>query len=209
MPCRMYINGRDIGTIHNGKLLQASVPKADAYVIEDDILSSANAVLYDNGSSEYGVVIKRAGGWRTESYSEFYMDKGDTLEQLPSFHWEKFYEPRQSMPQGERLLALCQAFWISAADDLQEVFASEHLFEIIAALQTIGAQEYHDLLLKIMNDDFGGVGFPLDDAQIERMQPEIEGANRTFWRNKNAEAEFHEAVMNFLIANRIDSEHVF
>ena len=209
MPCRMYINGRDIGTIHNGKWLHASVPKAHAYVIEDGILSSANAVLYDNGSSEYGVVIKRAGGWRTESYSEFYMDKGDTLEQLPSFHWEMFYEPRQSMPQGERLLALCQAFWISAADDLQEVFASEHLFEIIAALQTVGAREYHDLLLKIMNDGFSGVGFPLDDAQIERMQPEIEGANRTFWRNKNAEAEFHEAVMNFLIANRMDSDHVF
>ena len=98
---------------------------------------------------------------------------------------------------------------MSAMDDLQEVLASEHLFEIIAALQTIGAHKYHDLLLKIMNDDFGDVRFPLDDNQIEQMQPKIEDANRAFWNNKNAEAEFHQAAANFLMTNLNDSDHVF
>ena len=196
-------------SIRNGKSLDANVPKAGVYYIEDDILSSRNAVIYDNGLSEYSVVIKRAGGWRTESYNEFYMEKGNVLEQLPSFRWEKLFELQQSMSQSERLLALSVKFWMSAVDDLQEVLASEHLLEIIAALQTIGAHKYHDLLLKIMNDDFGDVRFPLDDNQIEQMQPEIEDANRAFWKNKDAEAEFRGAVTNFLITNLDASGHVF
>ena len=159
--------------------------------------------------SWFSVVIKRAGGWRTESYNEFYMEKGNVLEQLPSFHWEKLFELQQSMSQSERLLALSVEFWMSAMDDLQEVLTSEHLFEIIAALQTIGAHKYHDLLLKIMNDDFGDVRFPLDDNQIEQMQPKIEDANRAFWKNKGAEAEFRGAVTNFLITNLDASGHVF
>ena len=173
LPYHMYINGQYIGTIRNGKSLDANVPKAGVYYIEDDILSSRNAVIYDNGLSEYSVVIKRSGGWRTESYNEFYMEKGNVLEQLPSFHWEGLFELRQTMSQSERTLALCMEFWMSAADGLEEVLASEHLFEIITALQTIGAHEYHDLLLKIVNDGFGGVRFPLDDNQLEQMQPEI------------------------------------
>lgn len=96
LPYRMYINGQYIGTIRNGKSLDANVPKAGVYYIEDDILSSRNAVIYDNGLSEYSVVIKRAGGWRTESYNEFYMEKGNVLEQLPSFHWEKLFELQQT-----------------------------------------------------------------------------------------------------------------
>ena len=87
LPYRMYINGQYIGTIRNGKshAESANVPKAGVYYIEDDILSSRNAVIYDNGLSEHSVVIKRAGGWRTESYNEFYMEKGNVLEQLPVF----------------------------------------------------------------------------------------------------------------------------
>ena len=88
-------------------------------------------------------------------------------------------------------------------------YLPELLFEIIAALQTIGAHKYHDLLLKIMNDDFGDVRFPLDDNQIEQMQPKIEDANRAFWKNKGAEAEFRGAVTNFLITNLDASGHVF
>ena len=49
----------------------------------------------------------------------------------------------------------------------------------------------------------------MDDNQLEQMQPEIEDINRAFWNNKNAEAEFHEAVANFLMANLNDSDHVF
>lgn len=209
LPYRMYINGRYIGTIRNGKSLHVSVPKADTYFIEDDIISSRNAISYDNGASEYSVVIKRAGGWRMESYNEFYMDKGETLEQLPSFHWERLFELRQSMSQSERLLALCLEFWMSATDDLQELLASEHFFEIIAALQTIDAHEYHDLLLKIMENDFCDVRLPLDDEQIEQMQPEIEDANRAFWKNKSASAEFHKAIANLLIADPNDPDLIF
>lgn len=209
LPCRIYINGQYIGTIHNGKSLRINVHKADTYYIEDDILFSGNAVIYDNGSSEYKVVIKRTGGWCTESYNEFYIDKGDALEQLPYFRWEKLLEMRPSMSQSERTLALCFNFWMFVTDDLQELFASEHLFEIIAALQKIGAHEYHNLILGIMNNDLCDVRLPLNDDQIEQMQPEIEDINRAFWSNKSAKAEFHEAITSFLIAMSKDSNLIF
>ena len=41
------------------------------------------------------------------------------------------------------------------------------------------------------------------------MQPKIEDANRAFWKNKGAEAEFCGAVTNFLITNLDASGHVF
>ena len=45
--------------------------------------------------------------------------------------------------------------------------------------------------------------------QIEQMQPKIKDANRAFWKNKDAEAEFRGAVTNFLITNLDASGHVF
>ena len=209
LPYRIYINGQYVGTIRNGKSLNVRVPKANVYYIEDDILSSRNAAIYSDSLSEYSVVIKRAGGWRTESYNVFCLDRGEASEQLPSVHWEKLLELRQTMSQRERTLALCFKFWMFVTDDLQEVFASEHLFEIIDALQKIGAHEYRDLLLKIMETDFCDVRFPLNDDQIEQMQPEIENANRAFWNNKSASAEFHKAVVDFLIAEPNNPDLIF
>lgn len=40
LPYRMHINGQYIGTIRNGKSLDANVPKADAYYVEDGIFLS-------------------------------------------------------------------------------------------------------------------------------------------------------------------------
>ena len=197
LPCRIYINGQYIGTIRNGKSLYVRVPKANAYYIEDDIFSSRNAVICNDGSSEHSVVIKRAGGWRTESYNEFYIDRDEIPEQLPFVHWEKLLELRQTMSQRERTLALSFKFWMFVTDDLQEIFASEHLFEIIAALQKIGAHGYHDMLLEIMKNDFCDVRFPLDDDQIEQMQPEIEDGNRVFWKTKAQEQSFIRQLQIF------------
>lgn len=209
LPYRIYINGRYIGTVRNGKSLHVSIPRANAYYITDDMLSSQNAVICDNEAAEYSIVIKRVGGWRTESYGEFYIKKGEALEQLPSFHWEKLFELRQSMSQYERTLALCLEFGVSITDDLQEVLASENIFEIIAALQKIGADEYHNLLLKIINNDFYNIRLPLDDDLIEQMQPEIRNANRAFWNNAGAEAEFYSAIANFLITEPDNRSLIF
>ena len=106
LPCNLYINGRYVGTIHNGKTLCVSVPKADAYFIKDGMLLYAkNAVLYDNGLPEQNIVIRRAGGWRTASYNVFCRGNGDALERLPSLHYEKMLEKRKYASENERLIA--------------------------------------------------------------------------------------------------------
>lgn len=60
-----------------------------------------------------------------------------------------------------------------------------------------------------MNNDLCDVRLPLNDDQIEQMQPEIEDINRAFWSNKSAKAEFHEAITSFLIAMSKDSNLIF
>ena len=66
LPYRMYINGQYIGTIRNGKSLDANVPKAGVYYIEDDILFSRNAVIYDKASRRvaHGIIQRVLHGER-------------------------------------------------------------------------------------------------------------------------------------------------
>lgn len=208
LPYRLYINGQYVGTVYNGKSLHATVERADVYFIENEILSSRNAVLYDSGLSQKNLVLKRAGGWRTESYNEFYIDRGDKLEQLPSFHYERVFDKRRYVSQDEEVLVLCLEFWIYITDDLQEVLASDNVFEIIGALEKIGAQKYHDLLLKIIKEDFCGIQFPMSDEEIEQFQGRIEKANNAIWNN-GACMEFRKAIAHFLITRLNDPDYIF
>lgn len=209
LPYRLYVNGQYVGTIHNGKSLCVRVPEADAYYIEDGFVSERNAILYHHGLSEKNIILKRAGGWRTDSYNEFYIDTGDKLEQLPSFHYEKIFNNREIASRDEKILSLCLEFWLCITDDLQEVFASDNIFEIIGALQEIGARQYHDLLSKIIWTDFCDIQFPMNDEQIDLMQNRIEKANKAVWNNKSADDEFHRAIILFIIKRLKRADYIF
>ena len=54
----------------------------------DGIFSERNAMLYDSGRQKYELLLKRAGGWRTESYNEFYTKQNCEWVQVPSFHFD-------------------------------------------------------------------------------------------------------------------------
>lgn len=71
----------------------------------------------------------------------------------------------------------------------------------VQTAQELHFPEYIQFLIEPKSKQFAN--------QLEQMQPEIEDANRAFWKNKNAEAAFHQAAANFLMTNLNDSDHVF
>ena len=156
LPYNIYINGEFVGTIKNGKTLNVDVPEADIYYLEDNNSFERNAVIINSNTSDYYILIKRAGGWRTDSYNEFYIDNGDTIDQLPSFHFNRFMnavfnDSIDQLSSDEQVLALCLNFSHSIMDDIQEVLASSNLSYTIEALKTIGANRYVDLLTQVID----------------------------------------------------------
>ena len=108
---RLYINGSFVGTLKNGQTLMASVPQAEVYYIDVDYPFDRNAVLDVQGATDVSIFLKRAGGWRTDSYNEFYLDTENGLHQLPSFHFERFAnavygDKLDTLDADERVLAL-------------------------------------------------------------------------------------------------------
>ena len=215
LPYRIYINGKFVGIIKNGRTINVEVPKADAYYLADDIaFFERNAVICNRSLPEYSIVLKRAGGWCTESYNEFYINTGQQITPLPSFHFETFmdavFEDRiHKLSSDEQLLALCLEFWCGFTDDIQEVFASEHLTEIIDALQKIGATQFADLLLCIINELFSGVPLPLSDEQIDQMSDRISKANRLIWKEKSAREELHRGVAEHIVSKLNNKENIY
>ena len=66
LPYNIYINGEFVGTIKNGKTLNVDVPEADIYYLEDNNSFERNAVIINSNTIDYNILIKRAGGWRTD-----------------------------------------------------------------------------------------------------------------------------------------------
>ncbi|MGN0518603.1 MAG: hypothetical protein ACI4II_07760 [Acutalibacteraceae bacterium] len=210
LPYNIYINGQFVGTIKNGKALSVEVPKSEVYYLEDNNSFEKNAIIYDNNSLEYNILLKRAGGWRTDSYNKFYIDNGRHIAQLPSFHFEKFMNAilnssiEQLSPE-EQLLALCMEFWNSIMDDIEEVLTSSNLNNIIEALQTIGANRYANLLLNIIKEYFSDVRLPLNDEQIEQMYDPINKANQLIWLNEAPAWDELRIVVIHHITNKLNN----
>ena len=99
------------------------------FIILKTISFERNAVIINSNTIDYNILIKRAGGWRTDSYNEFYIDNDDTSDQLPSFHFDRFMnavfnDSIDQLSPDEQVLALCLNFSYSIMDDIQEVSGS-------------------------------------------------------------------------------------
>lgn len=172
--------------------------------------------MYDRGLPENRVLLQRHGGWRTASYDVFYVNGDRQWEPLPTFHFEKchsaiFQNAISRLSAEEQILALCLEFEYGITDDLEEVLASENLFDIIEALQTVGAKQYADFLRHILRHDFRDVRFPLDDEQIASrpLQRRIEKTHKAIWNDKVAHDEFHKAVVLYLLTKFSNADTIF
>lgn len=197
-PFPVYINGRYVGTLYNGKTVTAEVLRANIYFI-DSKLSEENALVYDNKQSEYGIDLKPSAG-----AFAYYIKRDSDFVKLPSVDFGKLFtgsfgEPKKSLSSSERALALCFEFWLDLCDDIQEVLASENLFSMPDALQTVGATGYSKQLRKIIENDFSDVPLPLGDETIDKIQKRIERTNSDIQKNKSAYDEFYNAFVSYML----------
>ena len=215
LPYNIYINGEFVGTIKNGKTLNVDVPETDIYYLEDNNSFERNAVIINSNTIDYNILIKRASGWRTDSYNEFYIDNDDTSDQLPSFHFDRFInavfnDSIDQLSPDEQVLALCLNFSYSIMDDIQEVLASSDLSYTIEALKTIGANRYVDLLTQVIDEYFHNVSLPLNDEQIEQMYDGINKANQLIWKNEGpAYDELHKAIVRHITEKLNNSNNIY
>ena len=206
LPHRIFINGQFAGMVHSGKTICTEIPRADAYYIDDDE-SSGNAVIFDNGQSEYNILMKVLPGWRMPSCSEFYVENGIEPIKLPMFHFERILQadPAQFTPD-ERVLALClECAWSVG----EEVLSSKHPFEIIDALRTIGAAQFADLISGVIRREFPDVQFPLSENQMTQMQGRLDRAEREIGNAPGAYDEFRKAMAHYMMTRLNTPENIY
>jgi len=212
---RLYINGSFVGTLKNGQTMMVSVPQAEVYYIDVDYPFDRNAVLVSPGGAVVQIVLKRAGGWRTDSYNEFYLDTVNGLHQLPSFHFERFAnavfgDKLDTLDADERVLAVCLEFWNAISETVDEVLASAYYHEILHALHRIGANQYEQLLERVSKDLFPGIELPLTDEQLEQLSGQVDAANQMIWKNeKPAAEEFRKAIVRHIVSCLVTAENVY
>ena len=215
LPYKMYINGQYVGTIKNGETLSVEVPRAEVYYLEDNYYFERNAVICDKNLEIYNILLKRIGGWRTASYNEFYIDDGQKIEKLPSFHFERFIDAIfnnniEQLSKNEQLLVLCLEFWNSILDDIQEVLASSNLVKIIEALQLVGANQCAKFLMRVLEKNFPNETLPLEEVKIEQLNDRINIINQEIWKNESGGLEEFRRVVIHHITNRLNTrENVY
>lgn len=204
LPHRIFINGQFAGMLRSGKTICAAVPRGNAYYVEDDE-SAGNAVVCDNGQSEHRLLMKTSYR-HTPFRSEFYFESGKEPEKLPMFHFERFLQADAALTPDEQVLALCLECAWSIGED---VLSSDSLFDIIDALQVIGATQYATLILEIIQRDFCGVQFPLNEAQMTQMQAKLDRAEQKIGDAPGAYDELRKAMARYMMARLNTSENIY
>lgn len=203
LPNPIYINGRYVGTVRVGKSIAADVPKAKAYLVDDGTFFERNAVVHGNDREGYSIVLKRVGAWRTVSHNEFYVERSGKTVRAPSLHFDKLcraiLENRiEELAAEEQVTALCMEFEQRLCTDA--LFTSENTAQMPEALRQIGANQYADLLRRVIQTDFSDVRFPLSDEQLRHMRDRTEKTCEELSNHRSAYDEFHRAVVHYVLA---------
>lgn len=104
------------------------------------------------------------------------------------------------------LLALClECAWAVGED----VLSSEHLLDIIGALQTIGAAQYAKLISEVIQNEFPNVQFPLSEEQMALMQARLDRAEREIGNAPGANDEFRQAMAHYMMTKLNTPENIY
>lgn len=104
---------------------------------------------------------------------------------------------------------ICAAVPRGNAYYVDDVLSSGSLSDIIDALQVIGATQYATLILEIIQRDFCGVQFPLNEAQMTQMQAKLDRAEQEIGDAPGAYDEFRKAMARYMMARLNTSENIY
>lgn len=162
-----------------------------------------NAVIQDNDREGYSVVLKRVGGWRTVSHNEFYVERSGKAVRAPSVQFDKLCRAIlengiEELTAEEQVTALCMEFEQRLCGNA--LFTSENIAQMPEALRKIGANQYADLLRRVIHTDFSDVRFPLSDEQLRHMRDRAEKASEELSNHRSAYDELHRAAVRYVLA---------
>lgn len=216
---KLYINGDYVGSLANGKTLDIDIPRSDFYFIDEVWASDErNAIIcpsHINNSDAVSIEIRRAGGWKTNSYNEFFVCKNGKYVNLPSFDYTRYYKACyddtifSGLTEYEQKLARCLEFREAVSDAADEVLCSEKLFDMLNALQCIGAQQYAKAFDTILKQQFIGITLPLNDEMLDNkdVAAKVEKANEIVWeceKRDKAIEELHKCLVTCIIDHIVD-----
>ncbi len=214
LPCWLCINGEKVGTLLNGRSLDVEVPKAELYFIDEICPNlSCNAIIRASDLKDPGQIsmeIRREGGWKTDSYYTFFTVQNGAYVRLPSLDSTRYvgacFDDRlfSELTEPERIVARCNAFYNAMCDGADQVLCDEHLFEMLDALQAIGATQYGQAFASIVSRLFQGVPLPLDDDMMDHREImyKLDKADTLVWeieKKNGALKEFHKCLVTYII----------
>lgn len=209
---RLYINGDFVGVLKNGNTLDVIAPRAKCYYIDEArSFDERNAYFEDDGSDEYNIVIKRAGGWGTDSYKELYRVKSDKTIDLPSFHYNRYWsaifsnDEFSELSEAERVFARCLEFGNEICDDIDALLCNEHYHEMLKSVKQIGAQKFYDAITSFVSEQFvHEIELPFEDSPDSYYYRSVVSSGNAMikncWKN-GAYEEFHKCMVHYLIDN--------
>ncbi len=209
LPYRMYINGDFAGVLRNGKTIEARVPRAEKYFLEDiGAWNERNGFFDDDGSDEYAIVIKRAGGWRTDSYQEFYKLADNKTDLLPSYSYDKLLSAIYSaddfskLRECEKVFARGLEFDNDIRDDMDALLCNGHYHEMLEAVKEIGAKDIYVAVTSFVAGQFSrDTELPFEHSPDSHYyRSAVANGNKMLkncWENGAYEA-FHKCLVCYL-----------
>ncbi|MDE6421776.1 MAG: hypothetical protein K2K87_14825 [Lachnospiraceae bacterium] len=152
LPYKLFINGDYVGLLTNGKTLDVDVSKSDFYFIDELFAPyDGNAIICASNMDNPDLIsaeIRRAGGWKTNSYKEFFVYQNGEYVNLPSFDYTHYVHACHNdtifsgLTEQEKRFARCLEFREAVSDAADEVLCSETLFNMLDAINCIGVKQY-------------------------------------------------------------------
>ena len=216
LPYRLCINGEAVGSLKNGKTLCVEVPKSEIYYIDDLWAGDERNAVLRTSASRIDIELRRAGGWKTNSYQEFYVRSHGAQVKLPSFDFSRFYtacyhdDVFSELTEAEKVLTRCLNFSQEIWDGADTILCSDKLFEMLDALEAIGAQQYSRAFSTIIDRLFSEISLPITDEMLEDddIMKRTHQANKMARESEKSGAakEFHKCLVHYLIEHFCRSE---
>ena len=215
IPYRVYVNGQYVGTLKNGKTLEADIPKQTDYIFDMGTPFLRSSVLRDCDGDHLSLHMEIIGGGESPREPVLLTNKFDALHPLEDadFSWGALTRESELelLDDPRRILALCMLFWNTLGEGASELLYLPQLPEMLEALRTVGACDYADAVERILRDLFPDTPLPLDREQTPTKEflQKLRTADSELWNAEGRDprqgiiAQFHRTVTEHILKNQL------